>query len=301
MTILMNAPLSLHEGTFEYLLSQWGQRLSSPSDIVKVSLTDTKFIDPFGMVGLIQFGRYLRLNGGNPFLLLPNSMDVLRYLDRMDFFKYVQNLFQLEPQDFTIEERYLRRHHSDVLLEITSIENTDDVHIIVEKVRERAENILNSHLHYGPMEIDSFMVALSEICQNIPEHSRDMGFVGIQKYFYGKKLKKNVAKIAVMDLGIGIKESLSPKYASLSKHWSDLTAIHLALFKGCSRYDDLGRGQGLTNVRKWVQKWNGKMVIRSGTAYMGLIPTWDFAPYKRSSLTFFPGTQASLILPEKSL
>lgn len=253
------------------------------------------------MIGLIQFGRHVRLNGSRPLLLLPQSMDVLRYLDRMDFFTHTEGLFEIEPQNFHIEDRFFRSHHSEVLLEITKVENTDDIHIIVEKLRERAENILNIHLHYSAIEVDSFVVALSEICQNIPEHSADIGFVGIQKYFYGKKLKRNVVKIAVMDLGIGIRESLSPKYANSSKQWSDLTAIHLALYEGCSRYDDPGRGQGLTNVRKWVERWNGKMIIRSGTAHMGLIPEWDFTPCKKCSLSFFPGTQASLILPEKSL
>jgi hypothetical protein len=297
MATVINVPTYLDEWTFEYLITQWGQK-SGYSDSVQINLRNTKFVDPFGMVGLIQLGRHLSLSGKRCFLHLPISEDVLKYMDRMDFFQYTKDLFQVEPEDLDIQDRFLRKRQSEVLLEITRVEKADDIHIIVERLRKRAENILNIHLHYSPVEIDSFVVALSEICQNVPEHSGDLGFVGIQKYFYGKSLKKNVVKIAVMDLGMGIKGSLSPKYGSC-QNWSDLAAIHLALFKGCSRYDDPGRGQGLTNVRKWVQRWNGKMIIRSETAYMGIIPNWDSTPSERSSLSLFPGTQVSLILPEK--
>jgi hypothetical protein len=44
--------------------------------------------------------------------------------------------------------------------------------------------------------IDGFVVALSEVCQNIPEHSKDVCYVAIQKYFYGCRLGKNLVKLA---------------------------------------------------------------------------------------------------------
>ncbi|WP_333653607.1 hypothetical protein, partial [Dissulfurispira sp.] len=73
---------------------------------------------------------------------------------------------------------------SDVLLEITPIEKSDDIHFIVGKVKERANAILKKHLHYDERAINGFIVALSEVCQNIIEHSEKKGFVGIQKYHF---------------------------------------------------------------------------------------------------------------------
>ncbi|HHT9124140.1 MAG TPA: hypothetical protein ACFYEF_14850, partial [Candidatus Wunengus sp. YC63] len=104
-----------------------------------------------------------------------------------------------QPQ---ISEKYLRNQSSDVLLEITPIEKSDDIHFIVGKVKGRAHAILARHLHYDERAINGFIVALSEVCQNIIEHSETKGFVGIQKYHF-QSMNKNVVKIAVMDTGIG--------------------------------------------------------------------------------------------------
>jgi signal transduction histidine kinase len=296
------SPPYLDENTFEKLFLQLNSKQANLKNEVNINIEQVEFIDPYGIVGLLELGWHLRKKSGIiPVLTLPQSEDVLKYLERMNFLANAGNVFEIEPSNLKIEEKFLRSKHSDVLLEITKIEGTDDIHSIVDKVKERAEVILHTHLNYDTSAIDSFVVALSEICQNIPEHSQDIGYVGIQKYFYEKKLGKNVVKIAVMDSGIGIKESLAVKYSARYKNWSDLIAIKLALFEGASRYDDIGRGHGLTGVRKLVQKWDGKFTIRSGAAKVGIVPEWDTTRFQQSSsLSFFPGTQISIILPEIS-
>lgn len=292
-------PRTMDEATFESLVNQLERIEKDFGKPVIIDLSEVQFIDPYGILGLLEIGWYLFQDGFYPSLILPRSEEVFKYMERLDFFKNASELFPLNLDCTRAEEPFFRSSHSDVLLETRIIEGTDDVHSLVEEVRQRAETILTTHLKYDANAIDSFVVALSEVCQNIPEHSEDIGYVGIQKYYYGKKLGKNIVKIAVMDLGIGIKKSLGPKYAPSAKNWSDLEAITLALFKGASRFDDPGRGQGLTQVRKLVERWEGKLTIRSGTARTGLAPSWDTSLLKISSLKNFPGTQISIILPEK--
>ncbi len=294
----LSSPAYLDENTFEHLLLQSNRDMIGNEVII--NLEKIEFIDPYGMIGLLEFGWYLRKKLGiAPILNFPESVNVLKYLERMDFFKNASPPFEMDISTVQIGERFLRSRHSDVLLEMTKIQGSDDIHSIVDRVKRGAEIILRTHLHYDNMAIDSFIVALSEVCQNIPEHSQDVGYVGIQKYFYGKKFGKKVVKISVMDLGIGVKESLSLKYSHLySKDWSDSVAIRLALFESASRYDDIGRGHGLTSVRKLVQKWNGKIMIRSGMAKVGIVPQWDATKPQQSALSFFPGTQISIVLPE---
>ncbi len=53
---------------------------------------------------------------------------------------------------------------------------------------------------------------------------------------------------------------------------NDLDAIEKALLHGVSRYADEGRGHGLTAERRFVNEWNGKISIRSGTARLSIIP-----------------------------
>lgn len=258
-----------------------------------VSLGDVTFIDPYGMVGILEIGELLKLQGIKKTLCLPQSDEVIKYLERMDFFKFAGEYFNLEPLKPKISDKYLRSAYSDVLLEITPIEKSDDIHFIVGKVKERAHSILANHLHYDDKAINGFIVALSEVCQNILEHSENKGFVGIQKYHF-QNLNRNIVKIAVMDIGIGFRRSLSERFVLKS----DLQAVEKALLQGASRYADEGRGHGLAAVRRFVNQWNGRLSIRSGTAKLCMIPEWARGKEKEVNLTYFPGTQINIMLSE---
>ncbi len=289
----------LTEDTFEQLVLSF--RESSTIDLREVS-----FMDPYGMVGLLEIGELLKVTNHLPgcqtpawrtgdfksTILLPRSGEVINYLDRMDFFRFAGEYFRLEPSKPQISGKYLRSSYSDVLLEITPIEKSDDIHFIVGKVKGRAHSILARHLHYDDRAINGFIVALSEVCQNIIEHSETIGFVGIQKYHF-QNIGKNIVKIAVMDTGIGFRKSLSGRF-SLE---SDIQAIEKALLHGASRYVEEGRGHGLAAVRRLVNQWNGKLSIRSGTAKLSLIPHWARGKAKELGLAYLPGAQINIMLP----
>lgn len=282
----MIPPESIDDTTFDLILRGLKSSESEVIDLRKVG-----FIDPYGMVGLLELGRFLSQRGKKIALYLPESEDIIRYLDRMDFFRFAPDYFRIITG---IPERVPRNPMSDVLLEITRIEKSDDIHYIVGRVKDRAQTILERHLHYTEKAINDFLVSLSEVCQNIIEHSENTGFVGIQKYFYHKRLNKNVVKIAVMDLGIGFKGSLEKRFPLKA----DLDAIEKALLHGVSRHADIGRGHGLRAVRKFVKEWNGKISIRSGTARLSIIPSWSWGRERETGLSSFPGAQISIILPE---
>lgn len=274
------------EETFELTLRSF---ISSE----QIDLRDISFIDPYGMVGLLEIGELCMLEDVRKTVILPKSDEVCRYLDRMDFFTFARRYFTLEESSSNLSETYQRSPDSDVLLEITPIEKTNDIHFIVGRVRERAQSILATHLRYDERAINGFIVALSEICQNIIEHSENKGFVGIQKYRY-QSLNKNIVKIAVMDVGIGFRKSLSNRFQLKN----DLEAIDKALLQGASRYEDEGRGHGLAAVRRFVNHWNGKLSIRSGTAKLSIIPQWSRGREQEKGLLFFPGSQINIMLPE---
>lgn len=270
----------LTEETFEQLLSIFRE-----SDLI--NLQNINFIDPYGMVGILE------IVDSKHTVLLPRSEEVIKYLERMDFFRFAGKYFRLEPPDPWISWKYLRSSYTDVLLEITPIEKSDDIHFIVSRVKDRAQTILANHLGYDGQAINGFIVALSEVCQNIIEHSETKGFVGIQKYHF-QNLNKNVVKIAVMDTGIGFRKSLSERFPLKD----DFEAIDKALLQGASRYEEEGRGHGLAAVRRFVNQWNGKLSIRSGTAKISLIPKWARGKEKEVGLTYFPGSQINIMLPE---
>jgi len=291
--------VSLDEGTFDNLIEQIAEGLSDEVNRFIIDLKDVNFIDPYGMVGLLKIGDYLNDLNKKPHLSLPQLEDVYRYLERMNFFQYAQRSYSFDNLSYIYEKKYSRIEDSDVLLEITRIERTEDIHSIVTKVKSRAFSILSTHLSYDSSTINEFIVSLSELCQNILEHSENTGYVGIQKYFYLKRLGKNIVKIAIMDLGIGIKKSLEERFFPLYRDkWDDTFAIEKALLHGASRYKDLGRGQGLNNVRRFVIKWKGKISIRSGTGKLAIIPPWDRGKTRNYGLSYFPGTQVGIVLPQ---
>ena len=274
------------EDTFE-------QALHIFREAPEINLHGVTFIDPYGMIGLLEIGELLKSKGIQKTLYLPESEEVLKYLERMDFFRFADGYFTLKPSQPQISEKYLRNQSSDVLLEITPIEKSDDIHFIVGKVKERAQSILTKHLHYDERAINGFIVALSEVCQNIIEHSETKGFVGIQKYHF-QGMNKNIVKIAVMDIGIGFRMSLSERFSLKD----DLEAIEKALLHGASRYAEKGRGHGLAAVRRFVNQWNGKLSIRSGTAKLSIIPQWAWGKEREFHLAYFPGSQVNILLPE---
>lgn len=274
------------EETFEQFLHNFKE-----SSVV--DLRETAFIDPYGMVGLLEVGEFLKSEGIQKTILLPKSEEVLKYLERMDFFKFAERYFILEPLNPQLSEKYFRSSYSDVLLEITPIEKSDDIHFLVGKVKDRSHAILAMHLNYDESAINGFIVALSEVCQNIIEHSEYKGFVGVQKYHF-QNLNKNVVKIAVMDIGIGFRRSLSERLSLKS----DIDAIEKGLLHGASRFADKGRGHGLSAVRRFVKQWNGKLSVRSGTAKLSIIPQWVRGKAKEINLAYFPGAQINIMLPE---
>lgn len=278
---------TLTEDSFEKILSFMDEEPA-------IDLARVGFVDPYGMVGLLQAGEVLKGQGVRKILRLPESEEVMKYLDRMDFLSLARQYFSLEPAVPEFADRYLRSASSDVLLEITPIEKSEDIHGIVGKVKKRAHTVLTRHLRYEEKAVDGFIVALSEVCQNVVDHSGTKGYVGIQKYHF-QGIGRNVVKIAVMDTGVGFRRSLSRRFPVKA----DLYAIELALFHGASRHREGGRGQGLAGVKRFVAQWSGKLTIRSGSARLSIIPEWSWGKAKERHLRPFPGSQISIMLPEK--
>ena len=257
----------------------------------QIDLGGVSFIDPYGMLALLEIGELCMIEDVKKTVVLPRSAEVCRYLDRMDFFSFARRYFTLDPpQPPSTTER---AGESDVLLEITPIERSSDIHFIVGRVRDRAQAILATHLRYDERAVSGFIVALSEVCQNIIEHSENRGFVGVQKYRY-PSLGRNIVKIAVMDVGVGFRKSLSGRF----KLKSDYEAIEKALLHGASRHEDEGRGHGLAAVRRFAKEWDGRLSIRSGTARLSIIPKWARGRAQEQGLAIFPGSQINIVLPE---
>jgi hypothetical protein len=55
----------------------------------------------------------------------------------------------------------------------------------------------------------------------------------------------------------------------------------------------------LKGIRNYVSRWDGKLTIRSGTARIAIVPSWDDDVPLTEGLAPFPGSQVLLIVPEQ--
>ncbi len=290
---LISLPASLDERTFDPVVRGLAegreQRLLFDGSHVR-------WVDPYGMVGLLAAGTVAARNGERPILRLPENADVVSYLARMSFFEHAAAIFELHGES----KRGRADVDSDVLLEITGVNSHADVHAVVDLVNARGLAILTRQLHYPIQEAFQFSVILSEVCQNILEHAEAPGWVATQTYNWTKRLGRKVVVIAVMDLGIGFRASLAATHAARYEgQWSDAAALEAAFMHGHTRFHDPGRGQGIQQIRRQVARWGGKVSIRSGSARIADVPDWDDSRVLEDDLPWLPGSQIGIILPAR--
>ena len=293
---VITVPASLDEHSFDNMLEQLA---GESSERVLVDARHLRFADPFGILSLLALGQYVKQAGEEPILHLPDEADVVGYMDRMDFFTHAKKYYEIHGA--ARRRRAEDAGASQVLLEITAVNSHQDVHEVVDRVNQRAIDILTSQLHYPRAHAAQFSTVLSEVTQNIVEHAEAGGYVATQTYTFKKRLGgRRAVVIAVMDLGIGFKASLTSAHATrFADRWNDATALESAFMHGLSRFHDPGRGQGLQQIRRNVNRWGGRFSIRSGTARIADVPDWDEGSPMDQNLPYFPGAQICIILPER--
>lgn len=291
MTSVIIVPPSLDDHTFEQVVEQLAPL---PEDArVLLDARHARWASPFGLTALLCVGQ---ARPGRVALAVPEAADTASYWSRCGFFRHAAPLFDLRGH----VPRHRDGQESDVLLEITPIVQSDDVHGVVGRIQQKAADILHGQLGLDTAITGAFGMTLSEACQNIVEHAGMGGWVAVQRYNYTRRLGRKVVVIAVCDAGIGFRRSLeSAPGHRRSDRWDDAMALEDAVLRAVSRFrhGDAGRGQGLAGIRRFVGRWHGKLSVRSGTARIAIVPEWDDDPPMREELPPFPGAQVQVIIP----
>ena len=292
MTNVINVPPSLDEHSFEQVLNQM---VAFPPDAkLLLDARHTKWASPYGLGALLTLGQ--TRDGARPTLAVPEADDTLSYWTRANFFYYANDFFDLKG----VVPKRSNSTESSVLLELTPISKSEDVHEVVGRIQSKAQKIIATELGIDPKAIVGFTMTLSEVCQNIIEHAGRGGWVMVQTYNWTRRLGRRVVVIAVLDAGLGFRQSLESSGNHVpSERWDDAAALEAAVIRGVSRFRDPGRGQGLAGVRKYVGRWGGKVSVRSGTARIAIVPDWDDDTPLEEGLAPFPGAQIQVTIPEK--
>jgi len=211
----------------------------------------------------------------------------------MDFFE--NGAFNM-PEVLKDNMMFKRNVSSSRLLEITMIPNKErqSVNVISSVIalfRKRASIILKYWMNDSVT--DYFVTVISELCQNIFEHSLDSGYMAMQTYRSGNE---NIARLVISDSGIGILKSFSSRddlhYAGAAE------LIEMALTTPISSKREFG--YGLCQVNSIVERLKGVVFIRSGgsslTALYDRKDTNSKHIFHRNGLVQFDGTQISISL-----
>lgn len=292
MTKVIEVPSSLDDQSFEQIFDAL-----APLPLDEKVLIDarrTRWASPFGLTALLTVAQ-TRLQ--RPTLAIPESEETLTYWARTQFFRYAAELYEITGR----VPRARSADDSSVLLEVTPITKTEDIHGVVDNIQNKAQAMLIGTLHLEPSATMRFTMALSEICQNVIEHAGRGGWVAVQTYRFQKRLMgRRVVVISVCDAGIGFRQSLESAHGPrATDRWDDGMALEETVMRGVSRFRDPGRGQGLAGVRKFVQTWGGQFSVRSGTARIAIVPEWASDLPLKENLAFFPGAQVQMTIPEK--
>jgi anti-sigma regulatory factor (Ser/Thr protein kinase) len=293
VTRVIEVPPHFDDRNFDQFASGFGPW--PPAEKILVDARGAQWASPYGLLGIITAGQALaEAKRERPLLTVPLNEDVKRYWVRAGFFHYAAELFELHGR----VPKPQATGPSDVLLDVTPVRASEDVHAVVDKISESASRILHGELGLELKATLRFSMALSEACQNIVEHAGTSGWVAVQAYTFRRRLGRRVVVIAVSDGGIGFLRSLESTHAKrFGERWGDGAALEAALIQGVSRFRDPGRGQGLAFIKRFLDQWKGKISIRSGTARLAIVPPWDEDVPLSEHLPFFPGAQVQIIIP----
>ena len=292
MTRVVEVPVHFDDRSFE----QFAQSLAAESAADERVLVDAhaaQWASPYGLITMLTAAQALgEMRGEKPLFTVPTSDEVRRYWAKAGFFQYATDLFEIHGKVPRVQP-----DESDVLLAVTAVRAAEDVHDVVGKIQEGARRILES-LKLEAKAAMGFAMALSEACQNIVEHAGTSGWAAVHAYNFRRRLGRRVVVIAVSDAGVGFRRSLEAVQARrYGDRWGDGAALESALIQGVSRFRDPGRGQGLAGIKRYLARWDGKISIRSGTARLSIVPTWDDDVPLSEHLAYFPGSQVQIVIP----
>jgi anti-sigma regulatory factor (Ser/Thr protein kinase) len=290
---VVEVPASFDDRSFEAFATSFAA--GPPTDRMVFDARGAQWASPFGLIGMLTAAQAVKEAGGPaPAFTVPQADEVRRYWARTGFFRYAAELFDLHGRIPRIKPD----EQSDVLLDVTPVRASEDVHAVVGKIQAGAARILTHELGIDAKATMGFAMALSEACQNIVEHAGTSGWVAVHAYSFRRRLGRRVVVIAVSDAGVGFRRSLEASQARrFADRWGDGAALEAAVIQNVSRFRDPGRGQGIAGIKRYLSRWSGKLSIRSGTARIAIVPEWDDDLPMTEGLAPFPGAQVQIVIP----
>lgn len=267
---------------------------------------DFNWARPFGMLYAATVIKQFRKTYSEfPFNIIAQNKDAISYASHMAFFKTISESIRIgkEPGEASGNSNYipitkidLHQLHRNEIESGNFIEMGDAI--------EKKASALSRILSRENKEIHALLTYLiREILRNIPEHSNSN-----IAWICGQYWNDNSAEIAILDEGIGIKESLRKNLVHKEYIKTDEDALQCAIRAGISqafqpskknKSDDTwsNSGFGLYMVSQICKELKGTFCLASGENYIWLQHDKEI----RMGKTHFQGTAVKISISTREL
>lgn len=167
MPFELNLPKILNEPSFESVLNQAASIVQRQKTLI-LEMGPVEAIDPYGMLGLLELGSYLRQRGHRMLLHQPLSADLQQHLERAGFFGRAHPIYTVYPP-YRKSVHPSQKKSDGFPLEITPITTIEDINRVVGRLREKMEG-------HGEAAITS----LSALLTGIVKHGGAGGYAVVQ-------------------------------------------------------------------------------------------------------------------------
>jgi anti-sigma regulatory factor (Ser/Thr protein kinase) len=229
--------------------------LSEPA-VVVIDLADLTFMGPAALALTAAalhgvFGGNERLWEGGSHIVGPRAVGIHRYLHRMDFLRVA-----LDSPDL-VDPTEQERHEPHGFRECKRFERDEECREVAKSLADSARE----RVAIDDIASKSLYTCLTEIAENVYFHAHAPlgGYAAAQALGQSQELE-----LAIVDLGVGIRESLSKNPDYRDKVGDDLAAIKLALAPTVTSTPGRNSGYGLTFTQLLLANNGGRLLVRSG-------------------------------------
>jgi len=270
-------------------------------------IADMKWVRPFGM--LLTLSSLRQLRNSYPYvpftMLYRTSNESVSYAGHMGFFKAISKFLSVgnSPGMAPGSENYLPITELD-LYKLHAKNVAAGVHGNIGDTVERKSGELAQILSRNNKEVLTLMTyLLREILRNIPEHSESFN-----AWICGQYWSDCTAEIAILDEGIGIKESLQKNAIHRKYIVDDDTALRCSIKAGISQATNPSRGNkqndewansgyGLYMVSEICKELQGEFCVASGNSFLYIKRNGEI----KSGKTHFNGTAINISISTNNL
>lgn len=247
-----------------------------------LDMSAVNFVRPYGVIALISASRKLVALSNKPVLLKNLLPEVHAYLHYMKLFEIGADFIHtMEPLKESWQPVTTTPDHLHLTVAVSPAS--------VEAIAAQAKSIFARWLMIS--NLGNLLNVISELCANIYQHSGDpQGCILIQKYKSQTRGRIEV-RLAVGDLGRGIRGSLSTRHETIGQEPLDYLR---AAMQGMSARPSGRGGMGLRRVEQIVQAEGGYLWLRSDTAAIFSQGPGTIQEYR--NLVCIPGTQVAVEL-----